>query len=195
MKISPKQELHIRNVRAAAIAWRTAKADALMRARQLAEREVADYLLAMDREVRLANDAGVPSSRIYREGLGTKNPHSFYESMKRTAHTDEGPLARRENDPNAGRYAWNEQKRLVVTLTGSAWDSATDELDWDAGQALEAGLNMAVFDWDGSTLVPSIAPEIPDNLDWLQRFGNRHPVIVWMQLATNAEEALAWASQ
>lgn len=194
MNLTPKQELHLRHVKAANTAYREAKRDAMTRARILAAQEVADYQLAMDREVRLAMEAGVPNNQIYRSGLGTSNSNTFHESLARTASAQNGPLARRDADPLTGRYLYDETAgQLTVTLTGEAFDSAARELDWDAAQAIAEGLNSAVFDVSAGQLSPTATGLLlPNNADWLPEFGNRHPVIVWMSVPLHAAEALAW---
>jgi hypothetical protein len=198
MILNPKQEIHLRNVRQANVAWRAAKIDAAARAKILAAQEVDGYLLAMDREVRMALEAGVPLSQIHRVGLGTTNVHTARASLARTAPSSDNPLAERGSDPLAGRYSYDRATgELTVTLAGEPFERAANELDWDITQALAVGLNVAVFDVDpnGSQLVPAIAPTLLHNTDWLPQYGNRHPVIVWSSVPANAAEALGWVQK
>jgi hypothetical protein len=195
MILNPKQEMHVRNVRAANVAWRAAKIEAGARARVIAAREVSDYLLAMDREVRLALEAGVPRVQIFRDGLKTSSPNALRESLDRTASSSTGALATRGSDPLAGRYGYIQTTgELTVKLDGEPFERACDELDWDITQALAVGLNVAVFHYDqaNAQLELAVAPTLPHNTDWLPQYGNRHPVIVWSSVPANAAEALAW---
>ena len=84
MNLSPVQKAHLQNVSVADRAWREAKTSARLRARFLADEEVASYLAARDHEVRLAFEAGVPKIRLRLEGLGTSSPETLDGSLART---------------------------------------------------------------------------------------------------------------
>ena len=83
--MNEKQEMHVRRVKTANTAWRSAKVDSAARARVIAEREVESYRNAMDLEVRQAFEAGVPKAQILSYGLATTNNATINESLARTA--------------------------------------------------------------------------------------------------------------
>jgi hypothetical protein len=195
MKLTPKQEMHLRNVKAANLAWRAVKRDALTRARVIVEREVADHQLAMDREVRLAHEAGVPGTQIYRHGMGTTNAQPFYASLGRTAPSE--TRASIATDPLAGRYRWNAaSEMLTITLAGRDLSDALDELDWDVSEAKakELGLDGAEFivreRADGSRYLTT------NTVLWMPEYGNSHPVVFWATTHPGIEEeALGWYAE
>lgn len=84
MNLTPKQDMHLANVKRADKAWRNAKSEAASRAQILAAEEIDAYASVRDREVRLALEAGVPKLRIGQYGLGTKSPSAVSESLART---------------------------------------------------------------------------------------------------------------
>ena len=82
--LTADQETHLKMVRAANMAWREAKTFARARAKVLAEKEVASFLVTMDTAVRNAFDAGVPKRQIQMKGLGTSDPSATTESLARS---------------------------------------------------------------------------------------------------------------
>jgi hypothetical protein len=178
MKLTPKQEMHLRNVKAANLAWRAVKRDALTRARVIVEREVADHQLAMDRH-----------------GMGTTNAQPFYASLGRTAPSE--TRASIATDPLAGRYRWNAaSEMLTITLAGRDLSDALDELDWDVSEAKakELGLDGAEFivreRADGSRYLTT------NTVLWMPEYGNSHPVVFWATTHPGIEEeALGWYAE
>ena len=83
--LTPVQEAHLEIIRAANLAWREAKAFANARAKEVAEKEVATFLVTMDTAVRRAHNAGVSKRQINIAGLGTKSPDAADDSLNRSA--------------------------------------------------------------------------------------------------------------
>jgi hypothetical protein len=85
MLLSPIQSERLSAVKRTNRAWRNAKRDANERAKIIAAREIADYQIAMDIQVRRALNAGVPKAQIGSTGLGTSSPKTVADSLERTA--------------------------------------------------------------------------------------------------------------
>jgi len=106
MKLTPTQEMYLRNVKRANDQWRNAKQDAAERARIIAAQEVESFRSAMDNQIRLAFDSGVPKSQLRVLGMGTTSPLPLDESLARTAAAHKALASKLETDPLA--YQWKE---------------------------------------------------------------------------------------
>lgn len=189
-KLNPAQEMHLRNVKSAAVAYKNAKVGAIARAKIAADEEVENYRARMDYEVRLAFDAGVPKKQIREIGLGTSAPITLVESLSRTV-TVGGSVGVKETDPHASRYSWERVRgSLTVTLDGAELDAAADAQDWTAPDAIAAGVDRAEFTVniraDRSRYVSALTD------DYLPEHERRHPVVAWAQAPENEAEMLAW---
>lgn len=196
MKLTATHEMHLRNIHTADQAWRKAKVSADERAKAIAAEEIRSYLSAVDHEVRLAKEAGVPAVRIRVDGLGSQSPLKLRESLARTEKSSVGLAEKLSADPLAERYS-REGSDLVITLDGEALKDAAYEEDWSFAAAKEAGVDTARFKietrGDGSHyLAVRFHDVLPKNVPFLQEFGKVHPVIAWAQVPANEAEALAW---
>jgi hypothetical protein len=194
VRLDAKQDAILNRIRAKNRAWRNAKADAIPRGKALVEAEIADYLFDLDLEVRQGLEAGIPKSRLYQDGLGTKSSSALEESLERTATIARTLAAQGDDDPGDGRYRWDSSGLLAVTLDGPELDAACAALGWSPEVASRLGLDSAQFSvgtraYDGVTrfLDPQVA-------DWLPEHGNRHPIVAWAQIDAHESEAIDWVS-
>ncbi|MFF2388918.1 hypothetical protein [Agromyces sp. NPDC058104] len=176
VNLTPKQEMHLRNVRTAAEARRNAKAGAAARAREIVAQEMAEYDKRLDIEVRMAFDAGAPKSQIG-DAMGTTNMGTVRDSLNRTDSIAE---ALRADRPSDDRFAWNAETGVLnVTLSGDDLTAACAAEGWPVEEAMKHGLASAEFTVQSGVLVPASG-------DFLIEHGRRHPVTVW-GLAHEAE--------
>jgi hypothetical protein len=194
VRLDAKQDAILNRIRAKNRAWRNAKADAIPRGKALVEAEIADYLLELDLELRQGLEAGIPKSRLYQDGLGTKSSSALEESLERTATIARTLAAQGDDDLGDGRYRWGSSGLLAVTLDGLEFDAACAALGWSADVASRLGLDSAQFRvgtraYDGVTrfLDPQVA-------DWLPEHGNRHPIVTWAQTDAHESEAIDWVN-
>lgn len=120
MKLSTIQQAHFARVKATNDALRESKLHAKERARAIVEEEVLSHRAAVDHEVRLAFNAGVPKSRIG-QAMGTTDPGTVTASLKRTSAL--ASTVEAENIPD--RFAWanDEHTEILVTMHGDDWDT------------------------------------------------------------------------
>jgi hypothetical protein len=191
VRLSAQQVIHLKNVKTANEAWRSAKRNAVARARIVADEEIRSYQAAMDHEVRLAFEAEVPKLRIGRDGLGTSDPKTLEDSLSRTVAVAAERAAKIATDPLAERYAFDETTGvLTVTLDGQTLDAAAEAQGWASETAAQAGVTSAEFQMmtrdDGSHYIAPLSPSFIDS------HSLAHPVIAWAYEAKNEAEALAW---
>jgi hypothetical protein len=193
--LDTKKQMHLNNVRKANKAYREAKIGARALVKKRVEEELATYRSAMDMEVRLAVEAGVPKSVIAQEGMLTTNVRDVYTSLERTQHAHDALAEELERDPLAGRYEIDYDGSLVVTLTGQTFQEAAEayaDHEWSQTAAEADGVNSARFAIaervDGSTYLDAITPISIER-------GGLHPVVMWMSQAQNEAEALGWLAQ
>lgn len=181
-RLTPKQEMHVKNVQIASDAYKRAKAHAIERARRIAMQEISDYQAKLDLEVRLAFEAGVSKRRIGEEGMGTSAGKTVLDSLARTEESAEAIVT--SFDPLADRYSLNDERTvLTVTLDGPEFDQACRDEEWAPEEARSLGFHEAFFTVDGGVLTPASSDFMPEH-------GRRHPVVVWV--LHNDAEALTW---
>jgi hypothetical protein len=183
VKLTPKQEMHLRNIKASDGAWRTAKRDAMVRAQIVAAQEDAQYLFARDREVRLGVDAGIPKLQIRRVGLGTSDSRTLEDSLHRTAGLASTlEVSEVATDPRWEPYGYvQETDTLSVHLDAERLSGAFSAMEvvLPPGDAVERlSLSRALFSIntrdDGSRYIASLTER------WIPQLMAEHPVVNWM---------------
>jgi hypothetical protein len=170
------QQLHLRNVHTTNTAYRNAKRDALLRAKEIAAEEIAGYLNARNLEVRLAYEAGIPKSQIGREGMGTSDPKTVEDALNATQRSVDVEL---ESAPLSGpSFTRNDDRTITLTLHGQAFEAACREFGWDSGKAP----NSWALDAEGYPIAET---------DFIPEIGKRHPVGAWA--VRNIGVARDWA--
>jgi hypothetical protein len=193
MNLNTKQQVHMKNVQIANIAWRDVKRDAAARAKLIAAEEVSGYQAAMDHQIRVAYESGISKLRLRTEGLISKDSKGLEASLARTAPAAAALANKLIRDPYAGRYRWDaEAERIVVTLTDQVFADALklQEFDITPAVAEKAGLNTALFEVrtraDGSQFIAS------ETAIWMPEYLNSHPVVAWANGPANDAEMFAW---
>lgn len=126
MRLTPTQEMHVRNVAAADSAWRSAKVSAYVEAKRIADESVAAHLAKRNALVRIAFEAGVPRQQLGKLGLHTSAPITLTQALERTEGIKVVADAI-ETDPLAGRYRLDNQNEApgdgsMLTVALSAED-------------------------------------------------------------------------
>lgn len=186
MKLTPTQEMHLRNVKRANDQWRNAKHDAAERARIIAAQEVESFRSAMDHQIRLAFDSGVPKSQLRVLGMGTTSPLPLDDSLARTAASHKALAAELETDALAHRYSFDiDTEILTVTLDGQTLQDARTNARNETGEP-SAEFNVSERP-DGSRYLNNIT-QFAAAPTW-----DQHPVVSWIRDGSEHQaEALAW---
>lgn len=188
MQLDATQKMALSNVRMTRERVLSEKANGLARLRMELDARIAGLTRDMDVEVRKAFALGIPKRQIGIQGLGTTNPNTVYESLRRTAGEAFTP-AELHTDPLANRYSVDAAGLLVVTLTDEELAQIKLTIGYDDADGIAP--NAATFKLgthaNGSdTLIPT-EPTL-FGTTWV-----RNPVAEW--LWANEREALAWLAE
>lgn len=151
--LNPRQQMLLRNVKRANVAWRNAKAGAVVRAKEIVAAELSEYQAAMDHEVRLAFEAGVPVRRLAMEALGTSDTTTLKNSLRRTDEAARGSRnGRLTVEPLAEHVVFDRNSR-VVTVTSPLGETVT--YNEHAGQLFDYIQVEGGEPWETSPVLPS----------------------------------------
>lgn len=170
-KLTELGGIHLRSVYTADQAMKAARASIRAWAREQCAERVRSYQAAVDHEIRLAIDAGVPRSQILEAGLSTKSWSTLYESLARTAAVSSTIDGHKEGPQLSGpQFLRNDDGTIALLLLGEAFDKSEREHGWRAGEATSKGLTTWQLDKEGYSIAAS---------DFLPDLGRRHPVGAW----------------
>jgi hypothetical protein len=185
VKLNPTQTLHVERVRIVRSSLREAKTYSESRARELVTKELAGHQTALDHEVRLAFDAGVPKLQLRRDGLGTMDSKTLEDILKRTEGAAVALAGRLESDPLAHRYSLDGTV-LTVTLADLDLERATKGRTW-IGKMPDSARFQIVTRADGSQFIGPFEEQAQNDADY-----NPHPIVSWLNKRENEAEAWAW---
>lgn len=176
--LTANQQVILNNLASCNLAWRSAKADAAARAKIIVEQEILAYLFEMDREVRMAVNAGIPKQRIAKEGLRTSSPNTLYESLGRT-ETMSNLIEQKEVAKEIVRFAWQGFDKygmnvFSITMAGEDWKLWRTEHKHQSRRSDLWNDNTADFRLN---MVGTFGPL--DLSDHSTRNKIDHPVIAW----------------
>lgn len=183
--LNPTQKMHVDRVRTVRASLRDAKAYSEARAKTLVSEELAGHQAALDHEVRLAFDAGVPKLQIRRDGLGTTDSKTLEDILKRTEGAAAALAGKLEADPLHERYTLDGDV-LTITLAGQELDAAHEAVSHYASTPT-ADFEVAKRQ-DGSRYITNITP-LAEAPTW-----DEHAVVVWARNPANEREALNWVA-
>lgn len=195
MNLSTIQRAHFARVRTTRDALREAKLHAKERARAIVEEEVLVYRAALDHEIRLAFNAGVPKMQIGR-AMGTTDLATVRASLQRTS----GLASTTEAESIPDRFAWanDERTEILVTMYGEDWDA------WITAVASNKSFprfrpegsfvtrheeSTAILTWDGENV--GLTPA-----DFFEKSTQNmidHPVIGFLKLNGGVDQVTDWA--
>jgi hypothetical protein len=82
-KLTPHQQELLERVSRVDGRWRDAKRTAMLEAKRIVQERIDAHAALREQAVWEALEAGIPKSRIGREGLGTSSPNAVYEIEER----------------------------------------------------------------------------------------------------------------
>lgn len=184
-KISELGLLHLRNVFTADQALRIAKASIKAQAKDWAAEKLRGYQAAVDHEVRMADNQGVPRQQILHAGLSTTAWETLYKSLERTEASAAALAGVLEAEPVSGpQFERNSNGTITLTLLGDVFEKSAAEHQWRSDDSALDGLHVWELDSEGLSL--------SKESDFMPEFAKRHPVGAWH--TRNMRIARDWAA-
>lgn len=124
--LTPHQEALLQQLEVADITWRERKATAELEARKAAERAIAEIANERLRLVLLAQDSGIPKTRIGVEGLHSQDPRIVNNLLKK--HENQRSMLLEIYRPS--EFKWENQERGEILVNIPSFPTAAESDDY-----------------------------------------------------------------